>query len=295
MSAQAGMRSARTRSSGRSSPTASTSTCASSEAGLAGLTVAREVARRGWSVAVLEARRVARKRVRPRLRLRAARTRRRRPPDGRTRRPRPRQGAVEALRGGRRVCAHDHPRDRDAGHRAGRRLARRLQGRPRRRAARHRDPARLELGAENRGLAGPTGAPHATDPSRYFHAIHYPNAFHIDPLAYALWARQGGDRGQRPSSSRRRRRTRGIDAGRGAQARRHPEGAGAGGAHRPGRQHPARRAGARPRRHRAAGDRPCGGDGAARRRGSARRSPGAAPSATAGPPTTTTGSSAATG
>ena len=42
-------------------------------AGLAGLTVAREVARRGWSVAVLEANRVAVGRLRAQHRLRAAR------------------------------------------------------------------------------------------------------------------------------------------------------------------------------------------------------------------------------
>ena len=97
-------------------------------------------------------------RVRPQLRLRAAGIRRRPPPHGRARRASIAPGELwQAVRGRRRLCPHDHPRYRDAGRRAGERLARRLQGRQRRRDARHRDPARTGIRRRRSRAGRPSG------------------------------------------------------------------------------------------------------------------------------------------
>ena len=79
-------------------------------AGLAGLTAAREVARLGWSVVVLEAQSIAWSAsgrntgvVLPGFGIGAGAL-------DRARRPRSGQGAVGALRGRRRICAQRRPR-----------------------------------------------------------------------------------------------------------------------------------------------------------------------------------------
>src|SRR5215475_3899184 len=87
-------------------------------AGLAGLTAAREIARRGWSVVLLESRRIAGQADQP-CRIGA------------------RQGAVGALRDGPQIRAHDDCRGAHAGRRADRRLAQSVQGRQRRRDGGH--------------------------------------------------------------------------------------------------------------------------------------------------------------
>ena len=84
--------------------------------GLAGLTTAREIARSGWSVVLLEAGRLAAERVRPQYRLRAAGFWRRRRQADRPRRLRAHQGSVVAGAGRSRLCpAQRHPAENAAG------------------------------------------------------------------------------------------------------------------------------------------------------------------------------------
>ena len=124
-------------------------------AGLAGLTAAREVARRGWSVVVMEAQEVAwnasgrntgfvlpgfacdMDKVVKRVGLDDAK-------------------ALWALsESGLELCARDHPRDRHAGRRSGRgRLAQGLEVGRRRRRPRHRPPGRPGPWRPDRRLAG---------------------------------------------------------------------------------------------------------------------------------------------
>ena len=128
--------------------------------GLAGLTAAREVARRGWSVAVLEARPRRLERVRPQRRLRAAGLRatgsaRHR----RARRHRPRQGAVGAVaRPASTMCARPSAKPRCPAS------TRSTAGSTCRRSTmsdgllRGREPARPGVRRDRRGLADRAGA-----------------------------------------------------------------------------------------------------------------------------------------
>ena len=82
--------------------------------GLAGLTVAREVARRGWSVAVLEARPGRGRRIGAQWRLRVAGICRAHRGDRRARRTAAREGIVGAVGRRRRIYPPRDRRDRDA-------------------------------------------------------------------------------------------------------------------------------------------------------------------------------------
>ena len=156
-------------------------------AGLAGLTAAREIARRGWSVAVLEARPHRLERLGPQLTASCCRALPSRWSSVVSRVGLDHAKALWALVGdGPRLCAHDHPRDQHAGRRAGRRLAQSLQDRQGR--GRPGRPCKLygqELGAEVEGW--PTErVREVLKTDHYFHALHFPRAFHIHPLNYAL-------------------------------------------------------------------------------------------------------------
>ena len=190
--------------------------------GLAGLTAARELARRGWSVAVLEAAAIAwnasgrntgfvlpgfaasMDRVIARVGLDHAK-------------------ALWALsEAGRRLCAHAPSAIPDARRRSGRRGWLKVSkiGRRRQTIWRTVRSDRPGLGAEVE--AWPTERVRAVLKSdHYFHALHFPRAFHIHPLNYALGlaaaAEAAGARifEETPALS--------IDAGRRAQAHRHAD------------------------------------------------------------------------
>ena len=154
--------------------------------GLAGLTTAREVARRGWSVVLLEGRRIAWNASGRNTGFVLPGYGQTRADDHRARRPRTRENAVGAVAGGPRLCARDHRRDQHAWRRTDRRrLAHGLQDRPRR-----RDPGgsrflRTAFGADVEMWPTPKVRAHLKT-SHYFQAIHFRNAFHIHPLNYAL-------------------------------------------------------------------------------------------------------------
>ena len=158
---------------------------ASSAAGLAGLTVAREVARRGWSVAVLEAERVAAGAsgrnsgfVLPGFREDIEQ-------HGRAHRPRPRQRALGAVgAAGSITCAAPS-------------MNRTCRGSTRRRAGctSPRPTTARVIAPRSSGCAGsasrsssgrPSGCARCCASERYFSAVHFPTAFHIHPLNYAL-------------------------------------------------------------------------------------------------------------
>ena len=188
-------------------------------AGLAGLTVAREVARLGWSVVVLEAKSVAWSASGRNTGVVLPGFSRRRRRADRARRPRSSQGAVGAFRRGRRICAQRRPRH--AGHGALRnRLAACVENRRHPRAMAH----------EAALMAGEFGAAvepwpadrvrEALQSPRYFHGLHYPQR--LLPASAQLCARS-----RRRGGSRRRPHLRGY-AGAGdrsggrAEARHHP-------------------------------------------------------------------------
>ena len=158
---------------------------ASSAAGLAGLTVAREVARRGWSVAVLEAGRVAWAASGRNTGFVLPGFAREHRQHGRARRPRPRQGALGAVGAGRRLRAPRHRRDRHAGRRSGAGLAARFQDRQRRRRSAPRSSGCA--GSAPMSRAGRPSACARCCPTRAISArCIFRRAFHIHPLNYAL-------------------------------------------------------------------------------------------------------------
>ncbi len=101
-------------------------------------------------------------------------------------RARPRQGAVVAVRDGPRLCARDHPRDAHAGRRAGRWLAQGLQGRQDRGGDRRPQALRPGCSARRSRAGPPSACATCCDSRHYFHAMHFPRAFHMHPLNYAL-------------------------------------------------------------------------------------------------------------
>ena len=187
-------------------------------AGLAGLTVAREVARHGWSVVVLEAKSVAWSAsgrntgvVLPGFAVSADALIERVGLDAS-------QGTVGAFRGGRRICPQRRPRDMP-----GAALSEtgwlHVSKTDNTRALAH----------EAALMAGEFGA--AVEPwpadrvrealhsPRYFHGLHYPRGFSLHPLNYALGLAAAAESRRRPHL--RRHTGAGDRSGGRAQARRH--------------------------------------------------------------------------
>ena len=155
-------------------------------AGLAGLTTARELARRGWSVVVLEARGSpgTPPAATPASCCRASPGHGR---GGQAGRARPRQGAVGAVRSRARICARDDPRDRHARRRSGRgRLAQGLEDRRRRRGPRRRSGWSVRTSAPTSRAGRSSACATCSRATTISTRIHFPHAFHIHPLNYAL-------------------------------------------------------------------------------------------------------------
>ena len=154
-------------------------------AGLAGLTVAREVARRGWSVAVLEANRVAWAASGRNTGFVLPGFHEDDRQHGRAHRARSRQAALGAVGARRRLCAAHDRGNRHARRRSGARLAARLEDRQRR-----RDRAARSSGCAGSAPMSRPGRRRACARCCRTRAISarciFRGAFHIHPLNYAL-------------------------------------------------------------------------------------------------------------
>ena len=153
--------------------------------GLAGLTAAREIARSGWSVVVLEADRVGGKAsgcncgfVLPGFALAADQIVERVGPDAARDLWALSQSGLEYVRST--ILETGMP-----GRGSGRRVARSFEDRRCRAGHRHRAAARSGPRRGGRGLGHGPG-PAMLKSSHYFNAIYYPRAFHIHPLNYAI-------------------------------------------------------------------------------------------------------------
>ena len=153
--------------------------------GLAGLTTAREVARSGWSVVLLEAGRLAAERLGPQYRFRAAGFWRRRRQARRPRRFRTHQGFVVAVAGRPRLCAQHDPRRRRARHRSARRLALRFQKRQQRRIRAAMSDCSANWAARSRA-GRPSGCARCCAASATLTPSIICGRFTIHPLNYAL-------------------------------------------------------------------------------------------------------------
>ncbi len=93
---------------------------------------------------------------------------------------------VGAVGGRRRICAQPDRGNRYAGRRSGGWLARCVEGRSRRRACRFCHVCWDRSSARRSRAGRPKRCATRSRPTHYFHAIHFPKAFHIHPLNYAF-------------------------------------------------------------------------------------------------------------